>query len=76
MHRTTNSQIPLSHLHCPYQRSVGAVPIWPRSNRLTPLAKAALPVPFARDNGSDHVHSNSIEGNEFAFACHIHAATE
>ncbi|MGF6777840.1 hypothetical protein [Paraburkholderia sp. GAS334] len=40
------------------------------------LAKDGSSVPLARYNGSDHAHSNPIEGNEFAFVCHIHTATE
>jgi hypothetical protein len=31
---------------------------------------------LARYNGSDHSHSNPLEGSEFSFACHIHKATE
>jgi hypothetical protein len=31
---------------------------------------------LARYNGSDHVHTNPLEGDAFSFSCHIHRATE
>ena len=40
------------------------------------LAMDGMSVPLGRYNGSDHVHSNPVEGTSFAFVCHIHAATE
>ena len=33
-------------------------------------------VMLTRYNGSDHEHSNPIEGDIFGFSCHIHVATE
>jgi hypothetical protein len=40
------------------------------------LARDGVSVPLARYNGSDHAHSNPIEGTSFDFVCHIHATTE
>jgi hypothetical protein len=31
---------------------------------------------LARYNGSNHPHTNHIEGDEFEYSCHIHIATE
>lgn len=31
---------------------------------------------LTRYNGSDHVHGNPLEGDEFGFSCHIHIATQ
>lgn len=39
-------------------------------------AASAQNVMLTRYNGSDHPHTNPIEGEEFAFSCHIHKATE
>src|SRR5690554_4304507 len=31
---------------------------------------------LCRYNGSDHVHKNDLEGEKFAFQCHIHRITK
>jgi hypothetical protein len=39
-------------------------------------ATATQRVMLTRYNGSDHVHGNPLEGEEFGFLCHIHVATQ